>query len=318
MNATSITEDEIVKEAAISRRCSSLIRRSATGNRFELAHFTVKEYLQAIDPESPLAIFRYNEYEAAQPFTRTNLRYLMFTQFGRQPRLDDAFLRGLADRNHTYQFYPYAAVQWTKANLVQGDAEILRLSRLLFQADTPCYLNWAIQFLCDVIGVTPGVSDECRDLTKRAVEYKLPRFHMGAALGRAGICEAILDQDTADPGRSPLDCALGGPKAVLNKFSDPINRNVDPSFLARTLDVLLSRMDKDCGPKRTPLTSPNCRSYSMWALAVCRALGSADPFKPFLHHQFGLDESIITRLRETISDTIGGPRIPSFTLPAHP
>ncbi|KAM7200759.1 Ankyrin repeat-containing domain protein [Rhypophila sp. PSN 637] len=276
--ATSITEDEIVDEVAILRRCSSLIRRSTTGNRFELAHFTVKEYLQTIDPESPLAIFRYDEYEAAQSITATSLRYLMFIQFGRKPRSDDAFLRSLSEGNDAYQFYPYAAAQWTKASLVQDDGEILRLSRKLFRADTPCYLNWAIQFLCDVIGVSAGVNDGCRDVTTRAVELRLPKLQMGAALGRAGICEDLSDEGAtnSEPRKafigSALDCALGGPRAILGDYSDHTNRHANPPFLARTLNVLLSRAGANASRKPPHFSSLIATSHGAWALAMHRLI----------------------------------------------
>ncbi|KAM7191966.1 Ankyrin repeat-containing domain protein [Naviculisporaceae sp. PSN 640] len=304
--ATSIAQDEIVEEAAILRRCSSLIRRSASGDRFELAHFTVKEYLQTLDPESPLAVFRYDEYEAAQSLTAISLRYLMFLQFGKKPRVDDGFLKSLADRNRTHRFYPYAAMQWTKASLVQDDVEILRLSRQLFQADTSCYLNWAIQFLCDVIDATPGVSDECRDVTRRAVELKLPRLLMGAALGRYGICEAIVGQDLAESMDLPLSCALAGPAALLNDFSGSTYKHADPASLAKTLDVLLSRADENC--VRTPLPFPYHRSHTMWALAACRSLESADLFEPFLRHRYHLDDSLLSQLDAIIYDKTADPK----------
>ncbi|MCJ1383435.1 Ankyrin repeat domain-containing protein 44 [Xylographa soralifera] len=78
-----IVSAEIDDESAILRWCSSLIRESPNHDGLELAHFTVKEFLLAIDPDKQSAFraYRISPEKCRLEIARTCIRYLSFDNF---------------------------------------------------------------------------------------------------------------------------------------------------------------------------------------------------------------------------------------------
>ena len=114
IEAITIEEDENcldeyakVEEEEVFRCCTSLIRKSADANSIELAHFTVKEFLKAIDPKKTPRLARFaNLKETADVVLgRTCLTYLNYEDFAKA-RIQDLFW---CSKN---PFWTYAATQW--------------------------------------------------------------------------------------------------------------------------------------------------------------------------------------------------------------
>ena len=84
--------EAIPDEFEILHWCSSLVRKSVHGEKLELAHFTVQEYLQQIDPRRDVSISAYRiHYETDKiALTEVCLTYLNFEDFeqGVLPDLD--------------------------------------------------------------------------------------------------------------------------------------------------------------------------------------------------------------------------------------
>lgn len=84
---THLDTDAMTSEEEILRWCSSLIRKRATGDGIEFAHFTVKEYLLSIDPtKSPkFAAFKICSEESNLYIGKICLTYLNLDKFGSSP-----------------------------------------------------------------------------------------------------------------------------------------------------------------------------------------------------------------------------------------
>ena len=77
-----LDEESIPSKEEVSKCCSSLIRESPEG--FELAHFTVREYLSTINPTTnpELAPFCIDQETNTLQMARICLTYLSFKDFG--------------------------------------------------------------------------------------------------------------------------------------------------------------------------------------------------------------------------------------------
>lgn len=98
-------------EEEILRCCSSLIRQSASGDRLELAHFTVEEYLTSIDVKTAPDLSRYKCVARNQDLykAKTCLIYLNTLAFG-TGAADDAV--SFIHRVRSHPFFSHAAMRW--------------------------------------------------------------------------------------------------------------------------------------------------------------------------------------------------------------
>ena len=138
--AISITEgdtemdlDARPDEEGVLKWCSSLVRRTPDGGRLELAHFTVEEFLLAIDPSdqcSPYSRYKIIPADQDLPLAKLCLTYLLFDDFRCNELAEEADLDGFLDE---YSFYNYAARFWVKhAFLHRSDADLLDLTKDFF------------------------------------------------------------------------------------------------------------------------------------------------------------------------------------------
>ncbi|PSN71685.1 hypothetical protein BS50DRAFT_234023 [Corynespora cassiicola Philippines] len=85
IEAKDIDEDSKVDEDTLKRECSSLLRH-VRGNKPEIAHFTVQEYLEKIDINDPeIGNFRIVKDAAEAIINRVFLSYICSPQFDRKP-----------------------------------------------------------------------------------------------------------------------------------------------------------------------------------------------------------------------------------------
>ncbi|KAK8132153.1 ankyrin [Apiospora kogelbergensis] len=119
------TNSELVGEDEIGSYCSSLIRKGQSGRRFEIAHFTVEEYLRTgIPPGSELASFRYSTSGTSQSMTILSLRYILQPNFGYQPFANEEYEGKIRDRAETHPFYLYASTFWPLQTECHDDAVV--------------------------------------------------------------------------------------------------------------------------------------------------------------------------------------------------
>ncbi|KAL5324553.1 hypothetical protein ACEPPN_009099 [Leptodophora sp. 'Broadleaf-Isolate-01'] len=88
---TQLEPDSIVSEDEILRWCSSLVRRQATGNGIELAHYTVKDYLISMkaDKNPSFALFKIFPEATSRLLGQVCLTYLNMDHLDQYPPSDD-------------------------------------------------------------------------------------------------------------------------------------------------------------------------------------------------------------------------------------
>ncbi|KAL8723890.1 MAG: hypothetical protein Q9181_007103 [Wetmoreana brouardii] len=144
-----LEREAIPEEEEILHRCSSLLRRSASGDRLELAHFTVKEFLTSNDIHSNSSFCAYyvapedNELGIAD-IAKTYLTYILFEDFDSFDMPNSCPKGG---KNYEYALWETSVHEWPRhASCHLDDLAVLHLVQKLFHpSKTNNFMNWAYQ-----------------------------------------------------------------------------------------------------------------------------------------------------------------------------
>ncbi len=140
-----LDEEAIYDEEDILMHCSSLIRRSEDGERLEMAHFTVKEFLSAIDPKAHSPYSRYSQVKSFvyPQLAIICLTYLTLDCFGDIVVQD--FDSWNAQQHSQYPFPKHAVRSWTRyAKSGWESTSTLEFAKKLFDPSvSTCFLQWA-------------------------------------------------------------------------------------------------------------------------------------------------------------------------------
>lgn len=135
--------DAIVDPEAILHWCGSLVRRTPGADTLELAHYSVKEYLEHIDVKT---FPQYIAYKAdvngdSLELAKTCLTYLCFDDFDIGRTRD---LRRLRSFMKDYKFLRYCVQSWDEhAQVVEDDESLLELLQGFLSTDrTNQYFAW--------------------------------------------------------------------------------------------------------------------------------------------------------------------------------
>jgi hypothetical protein len=271
-----------IKEGVIMRRCSSFIRKTNDETSFELAHFTVQEYLGSLDPKSPLGMFRYSPHEAAQELVDVSLKFITFSEFNEAiPAPDDSGRDLVKARNQTHPFYPFAARAWVDEYRDWDNFEAVEMAKILFQPrKKPFFVNWLSQFLCSLTGLPDN-------LPQFILLIQRPDFstlHAAAAFVLPEVCEWLCEEHCADVNLkssvgTPLRSALTGPKSFtatnITQVQEEVNFCGSPGGIRETIEILL-----DAGAAAT--TPPGLMSLGRAALSLCEEHNDPSPVVPFI------------------------------------
>ncbi|KAF2811526.1 ankyrin [Mytilinidion resinicola] len=200
-----LDELDLISEYEIARRCSSLIRKSEDGNRFEYSHFSVQEFLTDATLLNSSALERYH---LSEPHSYTLLatqclRFLQLKNFGRHPEPSEEEAVYISQRNLENPFYEYAAILWPKfARNYFGDPVLFNLAISLFRRPkTVHFLAWSVEFLRhfhdgDKVWQFPRSPEDSAgslDFYVRSVtEDFFSPLHLAAALHIPEICKSLI------------------------------------------------------------------------------------------------------------------------------
>lgn len=220
---TELDVDAMPDEEGILKWCSSLVRRTPDGDKLELAHFTVEEFLLAIDsndPNSHYAKYRISPIEQDLNLAKLCLTYLEFEDFQGK---DWEGVEELHEFTEEYSFFDYASVFWDEhAFDHRDDEELLELMRMLFDpSKSGNFLCWSRYWMWE-----RGSTDDIQELSNSET------LHFAATLSFDSICRWLIEEK----GRigdleklsilgTPLFCALAGP-------DDSIRLDDRPNFLS--------------------------------------------------------------------------------------
>lgn len=232
-----IDKELFVDAEWVSRRCSSLIRLAGQEPglppHFQLAHFTVKEYLRSIQPESKRGIFSFSEEEAIQKLCCTSLRFLTFRNFDEMPTLASSEIQRMVNRNEQHPFYPFAAgyiffsgseiIAYRALGNIEGmfgnqfskvlrNETMMKCALKLFNPDkTGMFLSWVLQAIWN----WPQVDLCGANFSTILGLLMAPEFstlHIAASLALPSICSYLLDTRRIELN---MGCRLGTPLHAL-------------------------------------------------------------------------------------------------------
>ncbi|KAK8137409.1 hypothetical protein PG984_002902 [Apiospora sp. TS-2023a] len=227
----SMSPQDVVYEEAISRACSSMIRKTNDGKHFEFAHFSVREFLES-ERLSQLVLghFRISRLRCSGMFATQCLRYLQL----------DSFKHDIASTAFNYRpafpLYHVASLHWLKHARAEWTCndDVRGLAELLFdRRKAPSFIRWAAyllprlhnSLLLDLSGNALPPQDRVRkwDFQMVVLDSRFTPLHIAAMLGLPEICQKLIsegvDLNLQSPLGSPIWCAVLGINA-LNLDSD--------------------------------------------------------------------------------------------------
>ena len=209
---TTLDRAAVPEEEEILRRCSSLIRRSASGKSLEIAHFTVKEFLTTgIDPLDK----EYNFYHVRSEIedielAQTCLTYLSLDDFGSGNRES---LKFSYKRFELFALRQYAVEYWAEhARKHLANFEVMSLTKQLLHPSKPLiFVSWTQDFLWAQDQYKQAALDRSRRISMTDVSTMSP-LHFAALLALPEFCAWLLQNgchvDQTSACGAPLECAL--------------------------------------------------------------------------------------------------------------
>lgn len=193
----SIDLEDMIDDSEILRRCSSLIRKSHNGLRYEFAHFTVPEYLSSIDPNSPLGQYKLSRESASISLAKISLRYLSLKQFNQPPRAEEEQLDMITQRQKCHPFFSYASRNWFEGICdTLMDQSLVDLLHLFFgNSRRGCFLSWTIELVSGTAyPPRPLLGNEMLELLEAVLQPGLSSLHVAASIGRPEISRLLIEQ----------------------------------------------------------------------------------------------------------------------------
>lgn len=244
---SSLDEYAKVDEEEILRWCSCLVRKSADAKGIELAHFTVEEFLKAIDPQITPQIARFARLGKTADLVlgRACLYYLNYDDFAKA-KLEDWFW---VDKN---LLWDYAALTWHKHTRACWDDEIVQsLTRRFFdRSKSPQFVLWNQYMWLLSNDRVHGV--QTKDRQQTVSQWRQSRLqqidsisplHRAASLAMEDLIKWLilegLDVNKNSVIGLPLECALDsdrsaefGCEAILGVVNTLVQSNADVNMVS--------------------------------------------------------------------------------------
>jgi ankyrin repeat protein len=182
--------------------CGSLVRRRE--NCFELAHFTVLEFLEAIKPEDArLAVFRLH-VEDKLGLAKSCIQYLCSPAFSSPPPADE-FAMEAVNKEHHFRMLATVCLRRYTYNWLH-DPELIEILKKLFEPRKNFNLvNFMLALLWEG-------TREFKDVRAQVCAPEFRPLHAAALLQLSPICEWLLEQgcdvNLESPLGTPLVCSI--------------------------------------------------------------------------------------------------------------
>jgi hypothetical protein len=261
-NDTFLDQESFCEKEDILMHCTSLLRISSSGNNFELAHFTVKEFLVGLSPSSNPSFAPYSQLESyVYPvLARTCLTYLRLDPF-RGKVLED--LDEWKKQQSQHPFRTHAACSWVKYAMQAWEFDTVQtLARGLFSlSKSPHFLSWIRDYIylrsCDLIYIAGEERERktFRAATKITCFGNVTPLHTAAAIGSLNLCQWLIGLGCSINQMSsvgtPVHCVLLGItriSSIVNQVSGTVEskawlRDYDNRVMkqgrAKVLDLLI-------------------------------------------------------------------------------
>ena len=138
-----LDREACVDPESVLQWCGSLIRRTPGADTLELAHYSVKEFLESIDAHafSPYLMYRADAEQDGLELAKTCLTYLRLDDFDIDEVQNAQEMRGFLK---DYKFLRYCVQHWDKhARVKEDDSSLIQqLQSFLNPNRTNQYLAW--------------------------------------------------------------------------------------------------------------------------------------------------------------------------------
>ena len=291
---TCLNREAIPEEDEVLRRCSSLIRKSASGDGLELAHFTVKEFLMSLDRDSnsEFGIYSIDLVYDEPSLAMTCLKYLTLDDFACTCLVDEETMDQQATE---FAFRKYAVLEWAyHARNHLTNAGIFSLTKKLLDPLKPdVFLLWARDLFYHNMLDDPQTS---------LLSTSQP-LHFAAMLALPAICSWLLEcgcgvDDMSDFG-SPLHCAILG-ELGLQGPSEFYNLEKYPPVSHPEMRSSMIRALLEAGADPNKHYQLPARSVSPLYMAVHTDIPNA--YTELVGHGAIFDEETAGRLRRLVKE----------------
>lgn len=238
--------EAIPDETEILRNCSSLVRLSVDGSRFEFAHFTVEEFLKNLDgtTDGEFAAYHISPKYIENELSKICLTYLNFLDFDKGGNASEEITTG---RLIQYPFRKYVLDWWENRarDADWNDTQLLSLATEIFHPSKP---NTLISLVQDELpnysnnGIFP---DEDTLATINCGIKEATALYYAARYSLPEVCKWLVENGCDVNRRSafgtPLHCAQLSYEAFYAPFhslNDEIFGKTDKEL--ETIDLLLN------------------------------------------------------------------------------
>lgn len=236
----------MIPEREISRRCSSLIRKSECGKHFEFAHFSVQEFLEneaALSTASSpsLKCYLISKSRSYALLAAQCLRFLQLSNFNLPSTTTTQDLVSARDRSRKYPFYKYSAINWPYFTKYGLDAVTLGLAKSLFHpVKTKHFTLWTVELICHVS------NDTARGYAYQVIsDDNFRPLHLASTLNLDEVCEFLLEGGTDINLRSrvgrPIDLAMISIHAIAESTINLVKILPCTERRNRTIDCLINK-----------------------------------------------------------------------------
>ncbi|KAK8064209.1 hypothetical protein PG996_008861 [Apiospora saccharicola] len=217
--------DDIIHESAITKHCSSLLRKTRDGSFLEFSHFSVLEFLGGDRTKaSNLDKFHVSKSYFEELMAIEYLKYLQLGNFNESPSNmgDMDHLKNLKEREDRYPLYSLAARDWLfYASAHWEHPEVMSLAKSLFSpSKTNAFTSWVAYLIITLDTKCHPLLDP-DSVIELLTHSDFTPLHLAALLSLPEICAYLLEQnlDTnlKSPVGNPLQCAVQG----VTSFYEP-------------------------------------------------------------------------------------------------
>ncbi|KAI1771159.1 ankyrin [Hypoxylon cercidicola] len=293
-----------VRESAIQKLCSSLIRKSNSGLYFEFAHFSVQEFLK----DESLLKDRFEQFLISR--SRSDrlmavqcLNYLQLENFN-QPLA--ATMDGIAYINqigHDYPLYTYASYNWhIYAKDQYDDEDITHSAVTFFSYGKPAALTlWIVTLVLflvhrDYKAPHSEYEEQILGVVSDLIHKDLTPLHMACLLSLPEVCGHLLkmgaDIEQKSPLGTPMQCAVGM-MTLFQKKRLSFNRitwDLRGCYSEKTVECLLEAGAKI---RSTPMSPSRNGDLLKYAATVLETTGSTRVVTLLLSKELPLNENDI-------------------------
>ncbi|KAK1625012.1 hypothetical protein BDP81DRAFT_356836 [Colletotrichum phormii] len=308
----------IIREDAIARYCSSLIRKSNDGNRFEFAHFSVQEFLRSnILQLSDLGMFYISKSHCDRLLAVRCLEYLQLDNFNHLPTATSEELTYMNHRSLEYKLYDYAAQYWlcfARKEWIHSDL-LAEAKRLFDPRKSTHFTSRATTLVWEIWDGTEKFSSmgetDIVDLMAGIIHDSFRPLHFAATLSLPEICSFLLQAsahcETKCVFGTPIECAVSclygaleqlwfnGPEFFISMwFAFYTGTDIFETFY--TIETVKAFLDVDLQTPEGLLGASLCAGISVRNLSVAQLLVDEGFFVP--------TQSDLDRFKEDMSSVV--------------